>query len=974
MKLRDLLNGLEHRKIHGRISMEIEGLAYDSRRVERGFVFVAIRGEQEDGHDYVGDAIERGARAVVLEDENRRIGGIPTVVVPNSRKALGALSATFFHNPSTKLTLVGITGTNGKTTTAYLAESILKGAGFRTGVIGTIDYHFEGTSHRATTTTPESYDLQRMLKDMLEGGVSHVIMEVSSHALHQHRTEGCHFDIGVFTNLTPDHLDYHETMDRYFESKASLFTHLLPRSVKPHPLALINLDDPKGRFLWERSLTPKMSYGLKGEPDISAREIRVSIAGLSARVITPNGEVSFHSPLLGEFNLYNVLASTGIGLALKLDLEVVRRGIEALGGVPGRVEGIRNEKGLHIFVDYAHTPDALERILRTLRDAKGRGRVITVFGCGGDRDRGKRPVMGAIAGRYSDLSIITSDNPRTENPARIIDEIEQGMRTEYVRAMDREGARGFGEKGYVKVPERREAIQLAIQVAQAGDVILVAGKGHEDYQIIGRERFPFDDRYEIRQALKKKPTMSRSLSLQDILDATGGRLIRGDPGKVFGGMSIDSRTVKSGELFIALRGARFDGHQFVGEAMEKGGEGVVVENKSLDQGGPFDSRGKTVIAVEDTLRALGDIAHFWRDKHPIPLIAVAGSNGKTTTKEIIASLLEGSFKVLKTPGNRNNLVGLPLTLLDLHPEHTMAVVELGMNVKGEIERMTEIANPDVGLITNISEAHLEGLGTFAELVKAKGELWDTMRRDGVIVVNQDDGNVVKLARGYPGKKVTFGLEAPSDIMAQAVHMEGGKGVRFTLTMGGEEVEVASPMVGIPSVYNALAGTAVASIFGVSLRHIKERLEGFKPFSMRMEIIRLEDGVTIIDDAYNANPRSMELALKTLSQAKGAGRGIAVLGDMLELGQLSDQAHARIGEKVASFGVDVLFTLGERAEIIAQKARDAGMDAGRVVASKDHRQLLLRLKETIGRGDWILVKGSRAMSMEKIVLGLMGEEG
>ncbi len=468
--------------------------------------------------------------------------------------------------------------------------------------------------------------------------------------------------------------------------------------------------------------------------------------------------------------------------------------------------------------------------------------------------------------------------------------------------------------------------------------------------------------------------MNRDLSLQDILDATGGMLIRGDPGKVFSGISIDSRTVKRGELFIALRGARFDGHQFVGEAMEKGGEGVLVENKSLGQHRTLDPMGKAVIAVEDTLRALGDIAHFWREKHPIPLIAVTGSNGKTTTKEIIATLLEASSRVLKTAGNRNNLVGLPLTLLDLRPEHTMAVVEMGMNVKGEIERMTEIANPDVGLITNISEAHLENLGTFGELVKAKGELWDTMRRDGMIVVNQDDENVVKLAQGYPGKKVTFGLEAPSDIMARAIHMEGGKGVRFTLTMGEEEVEVASPMMGIPSVYNALAGAAVASIFGVTLRQIKERLEGFKPFSMRMEIIRLDNGITIINDAYNANPRSMELALKVLSQVKGTERGIAVLGDMLELGQLSDEAHARIGERVASSGVDLLFTLGERAEIIAQKAREAGLDAGRVLVSRDPRHLLLRLKETIGRGDWILVKGSRAMSMEKIVLGLMGEEG
>jgi UDP-N-acetylmuramoyl-tripeptide--D-alanyl-D-alanine ligase len=468
--------------------------------------------------------------------------------------------------------------------------------------------------------------------------------------------------------------------------------------------------------------------------------------------------------------------------------------------------------------------------------------------------------------------------------------------------------------------------------------------------------------------------MSGSFPLQDILDATGGRLIRGNLDTAFEGISIDSRTIKRGELFLALRGVRFDGHQFVSEAMERGAEGAIVEGEPLGREAPFDPMEKPIIAVEDTLRALGDIAHCWREKHSIPLVAVVGSNGKTTTKEIIATLLEGSFRVLKTLGNRNNLVGLPLTLLDLSPEHTIAVVEMGMNVRGEIERMTEIANPDVGLITNISEAHLEGLGTFEELVKAKGELWDTMRPNGVIVVNQDDANVLKCANGYPGKWVTFGVEVPSDVMAQGIRIEGGKGVRFTLTVRGDGAEVNFLMMGISSVYNALAATAVASIYGVQLREIKERLEGFKPFSMRMEIIRLDNGATIINDAYNANPRSMELALKALSQVKEAERGIAVLGDMLELGQFSEEGHARVGEKVASFGVDLLFTLGERAQTIAGRARQAGLDEGRVAVSMDHRDLLYKLKSTIQRGDWILVKGSRSMSMEKIVLGLMGEEG
>ena len=497
------MRGLEHGQIYGQMSIEIEGVAYNSKQVERNAVFVAMKGQEVDGHDYIEEAIEKGARAVVLEDENRRIRGIPTVVVPNSRKALGTISTVFFRNPSAKMTLIGITGTNGKTTTTYLAESILRGAGFKTGVIGTIDYHFGGTAHRATTTTPESYDLQKILKHMLEEAVSHVIMEVTSHALHQHRIEGCHFDIGVFTNCTPDHLDYHKTMDHYFASKTSLFTHFLRKSLKPRSLSLINLDDPKGRLLWEKLYVPKMSYGLKGERNISAKDILSSLNGLSAMVITPRGNFPFSSPLLGEFNLYNILASVGIGLALKMDLEEVQGGIEALGGVLGRVERVDNEKGFHIFVDYAHTPDALERILKTMAGLKERGRLITVFGCGGDRDRGKRPLMGAIAGRYSDLAVITSDNPRTEDPGTIIREIEEGMKTESVHEVDREALpREFKEKGYVKVLERREGIRLAINLAKPDDVVMIAGKGHEDYQIIGRKRFSFDDRREVSEALR----------------------------------------------------------------------------------------------------------------------------------------------------------------------------------------------------------------------------------------------------------------------------------------------------------------------------------------------------------------------------------------------------------------------------------------------------------------------------------------
>ncbi len=459
------------------------------------------------------------------------------------------------------------------------------------------------------------------------------------------------------------------------------------------------------------------------------------------------------------------------------------------------------------------------------------------------------------------------------------------------------------------------------------------------------------------------------LSIEEVLKATRGKLLQGEGNTFFQGISTDSRTVTEGELFIALKGSRFDGHHYVLEALEKKAAGVVIEEDKVGDIRWNGYRAKAVIAVKDTLFALGNIALDWRRKYRTPLVALTGSNGKTTTKEMIAACLETTFPILKTKGNLNNLIGLPLTLLTLTEKERVVVLEMGMNVPGEIRRLTEIAEPDVGLITNIQKVHLEGMESLERLKEEKGELFRKMRRDGTILVNQDDPRVVDLASDYPGQKITFGIEHPAEVMAKEIRLRGTEGTSFTLILEGEAMEIHLRLLGRQFIPNALSAIAVACLFGVEVKQAKEALENFQSIPMRMEVVPLKGGKTLINDAYNANPYSMELALETLVEAKGEGRAIAVLGDMLELGNFTKEAHEQLGEKVSELSINFLLALGEEAPIVVESAIRHGFPLERVRVVESHSEAISILKQMIQNGDWILVKGSRRMAMEKIVEGL-----
>lgn len=503
----------EVEEVRGDHDQEVTGLTYDSRKVGAGQVFFAVPGEKVDGHDFIPEAIRRGAATIVCARQTSVAPGVAFVRVKDVRRAMGHWSAHFYRQPSQKLKLVGVTGTNGKTTVTYLVESMLRAAGIEPGVIGTINYRYCGAELPAHHTTPESLDLQELMDKMLGAGVKAVVMEVSSHALIQERVRGLDFDVGVFTNLSRDHLDYHRDMDDYFSAKSRLFTDYLKSSAKSEKAAVIYADDPRGRqllaFLAGNADMEVFSYGEGPQYHIHPLNVVRDVGGLRGQIRAKNETVEFASALIGTANLQNIMAAVGVGLALGLDGEALTQGIARLRAVPGRLEKVANDLGITILVDYAHTPDALEKVLAAVRPVT-QGKLITVFGCGGDRDRGKRPLMGEIAARLSDVVVVTSDNPRTEDPLSILVEIEDGVRKADLRkyaAQNPETRNSKLETGYCVEADRRAAIRIALRAAKPGDAVLIAGKGHEDYQILGVTKIHFDDREVAREELERRASV-----------------------------------------------------------------------------------------------------------------------------------------------------------------------------------------------------------------------------------------------------------------------------------------------------------------------------------------------------------------------------------------------------------------------------------------------------------------------------------
>lgn len=490
MKLTNLLTGLPILRLSGDAETEITSVVHDSRKAVPGSLFIALRGTRFDGQNFINDALTRGATAVMMEaaawEAMPEKPPVSVILVEDTQKMLPAIGKRFYNDPSSRLRLIGVVGTNGKTTSTFLIRSILEEAGFKTGIIGTI-HNIVGERILSTrNTTPGPLELQEIFSEMVKEGVKYVVMEVSSHAIALGRVEGLTFAGGVFTNITQDHLDFHHTFEEYFRVKSSFF-----RNLSADAQAVINIDDPHGAEVVKLTPAHTLTFGLSPQAQIRAEEVKKSMTGTEYILVTPKGKIEIQMNLIGDFNVHNSLGALGMGLGLGIDLNTLKRGISKVTGVPGRFQTIPGGKDFTVVVDYAHSPDGLENLLKTARSLT-KNRVITVFGCGGDRDKGKRPIMGRIAARLSDITIITNDNPRSEDPLLIAEEIKRGY------------LEGGNPANYQIILDRKEAIKEAIALAKPGDMVIIAGKGHENYQIFADRTVHFDDRETAIAALEER--------------------------------------------------------------------------------------------------------------------------------------------------------------------------------------------------------------------------------------------------------------------------------------------------------------------------------------------------------------------------------------------------------------------------------------------------------------------------------------
>lgn len=896
-------------------------LCLDSRQLHAGDVFFACPGVAGDGRAYIQQAIEQGAAAVVVHHQGEDVPQagytVPTLHVGELPGMLGQIGHLWYGEPSLSVAVVAITGTNGKTTSAQWIAAALNAQGVPCGTIGTLGITLPGCPNIGSAlTTPDVLTMHRSLAAMRDSGAAVVALEASSIGIAQGRLDHVHIDTAAFTNLTHDHLDFHGTLENYGRAKFSLFEWPGLRS------AIINADDPAGVRLLDSVAVPNVvAYSLRCDERaaIQAQDIHTGTYGLVFTLRTREGSAQLLTRLVGEHNVSNLLLVAAVLEDLGWDLSTIARVLSSLLPVEGRLQIVEplqapgQAPAPLVVVDYAHTPDALERALIALREmatARG-GRLTCVFGCGGSRDSGKRPIMGRIAATLADSVMLTSDNPRSEDPNAIIDEISAGM----------------SPSPRIEV-DRAHAIMSAIWNAGSADVVLIAGKGHETWQEAQGRRLPFDDREWAGFALSWR----RGLTI-----------------------STDSRNIQTGQLFVALKGDAFDGHAYLTQVEQAGACAAIVEQRDNAVGLPQ-------FALGDTREALIRIGTAWRRCFTLPVIGVAGSNGKTTTKEMIAAILKswlGAASTLATRGNLNNDIGVPLTVLRLCADHRAAVVELGMNHPGEIALLAGIAQPTVGLVNNAQREHQEFMHTVEAVARENAAVIQALPADGIAVFPGDD-TYTALWRDLAGERAVldFGFESQFAIHADEIRAESTRtAFRLHTPSGNAALTLGTP--GVHNLRNALAAAACAIAAGVPLQAIIQGLEAFSPVSGRMQPRKLDGGFHLIDDTYNANPDSVRAAIEVLAQLQGSK--ILVLGDMGEVGADGPAMHVEVGAYALERGIDTLLTFGPAAAAAAKAFGDRAVAFDSIEVLTGHLAMLVPAN--------ILVKGSRSMRMERVVRAL-----
>ena len=918
----------------------VKGISFDSRKVKKGDIFFAIQGNKQSGIKFIKDAEKKGASVIITSKKtNNQNHKVPYILVKDVRKCLSKVCSNFYKQKPKKI--IAVTGTNGKSSVADFFYQILSVNGILAGSIGTLGVISKNYKKQTKLTSLDPLNLHKSLQILKKNKVDHVVLEASSHGLEQKRLDGLNIKIGIFTNLTHDHLDYHKNMESYFNSKMYLFKNLLNKKSK----IITDKENKEFKIIKGIANNKKIEIKTIGSEKANIRVIdnKYEDNKQVVRVLINSKIYIIEVPLIGYFQIKNLLMAILAANFCGLSLKKIFSKIKEIRPVPGRLEYIaRLSNNSSILVDFAHTTDALEKSLIAIKH-QFKKNIVLVFGCGGERDKNKRFIMGKIANKYCKKIYVTDDNPRSENPKKIRNAIIKGCK-----------------KLAVDIGSRELAMKIAITHLMPNEILLIAGKGNEAEQDYGNKKIKFLDKKVIKEIINKEKIFFKKENYKNILlqKSFYNSFIKNVN---YNGVSINSKNVKKNNLFFAIHGKKHDGHKFVKEALNKGAIRSIIskQNRTYPQ--------NKIIKVKDTLYSLNNLAKNTRDSSTAKIIGITGSVGKTTLKNLISFSLEKFGKTFHSPHSYNNKYGVPLSVSNLKSDTKYGVFEIGMDKKGEIDQLSKIVKPEIAIITNISEAHLKNFNTLKDIAKAKSEIINNIVENGSIVLNKDDNYYEFLCNKARKKKIniiSFSFKRGSDI-----YLSGIKRVknyyRLKIVVKDKVFYFNSKNSNKNFLSNILACISVLFFLNLNLKIMRNKFIKFIIPGGRGDlqtIKRFNKKFNFIDESYNANPLSMLSAINNMNfyKRKNKEKKIAFLGDMLELGKKSKKFHRKLSPIINKSDIDKVFVYGKHIKETFNflSANKKGKVFDSLNDAYNH------FSKILDNNDLLMIKGSNATGLNK----------
>ena len=907
MLLKKLIKNLPEKKKN----LRIKGLSINSKNISKGFIFFAVRGHKSNGEKFIKEAVTKGAEVVICSKKCKYLNNkILVIKTSNLKRLVSEITSSFYKLKPNNI--IAVTGTNGKTSVADLFYQILNLNNIPVASIGTLGVKFKRKIIKSDLTTPDIISLHKNLEKIKKNRINNVIIEASSHGLHQKRINNLNIKAGIFTNFSQDHLDYHKSMFSYLKAKLLLFNSILSKN------KTVITDKSLKEYSLLKNICKKKKLRLI---DISSTQEKIK---------------KYRNLKLNEFQIKNLSMAILAAKLCKLKERKIFRTLNKIKNVNGRLELVKILPGKRkIYVDFAHTPDALEKSLKALLKDNGKN-ISLVFGCGGDRDYEKRPLMGQIAQKYCKNFFVTDDNPRSENPNKIRKEIIGKIKS----------------NNCFNVGNRAKAIKEAILKSDPNDIILVAGKGHEEEQIYKNKTIFISDKKIIKKIKLKKFFYNDPNLVQNkkIL----AEIKKNIKIKKFNGLSIDSRLVKKNDLFITIKGKKNDGNKYVPHALKKGAKLIISSKKNKKYN-------KKIIKVDNEINFLQKFAYKKRDRTNSKIIAITGSAGKTSLKSLLRELLQNFGDTLSSPKSYNNHLGVPLSLSQLSTNHKYGIFEVGMSRSGEINKLSKLIRPHIAIITNIGEAHIENFKNLRGIAKAKGEIIENIETNGTIILNRDDKYfrfLEKKAKLKNLKILSFGLNKKSDVNLISVFKRKGHNF-LNIKVKNSNVRLKTKNINI---YNILASLTLIQELNLDLKKLSNCFKKVDPIEGRGKIhiiSRYSKKFKLVDESYNANPLSVKTAIKNFNSIKKEKfKKYLILGDMLELGKKSKILHEGLSRVINNSDIDKVFVKGDKTLDTFKKIHKH--KRGNVF--QQHEDIDFTLNDIISNNDYLMIKGSNATGL------------